>query len=405
MSVQQVVVRARGMMDKIAKEHRFTMPTDLSVRFETPVGSRGFSLEASDLVEVAAIVCRVERMLPSWRTSNRPTRIEATIPVRRPGVWRNGAGAQLQDVLRFLTDVEWVLEFRGGGGKAVSHEKSAQGVSFERVTLFSGGLDSACGAALLRLEAEITRLVSIYTRDKTHQCTLASELGHGTPCQVTVSYGKLRRRSFLTRSLLFMAVAAAVASSHDLASIHQYENGVLGLAIAPAPGVVITRHAHPEFHRRFKMVCNSVLGGNWTVTNPFLLKTKAECVSLARGVLGRTTDQILQTTQSCWYYWSNHGHKGDKRSGKACGVCIPCIVRKTALSGGEYERDLLKPKVRREAEQADFFEDLLGFVHDVSRCGDASEFYGLLDANSRILATYPSAPPLEEQFRVYKQFA
>ena len=54
----------------------------------------------------------------------------------------------------------------------------------DQIVLFSGGLDSTCGALTLREHAGRTQLVSFYTKELTLQRELAEELGFGRPTQL-----------------------------------------------------------------------------------------------------------------------------------------------------------------------------------------------------------------------------
>src|SRR5205823_3957614 len=68
--------------------------------------------------------------------------------------------------------------------------------------------------------------------------------------------------------------------------------------------------------------------------NPFLYRTKAEC--LARLVAAH--QPAVQGSVSCW--------KSSRQVCRHCGVCIPCLVRRVALEYhglrlAEYDRDLL----------------------------------------------------------------
>ena len=203
----------------------------------------------------------------------------------------------------------------------------------ERIALFSGGLDSASGVAHHRELAGRTQLVSHYSRQKSAQLRIAEAIPYGSPTQARVEGLKGRGRGFLHRSFYFLCLGAAVASTYGARRVVQYENGVLAAAIPPAPAYFMTRHAHPFVHRAAERLFGAVLGGDWTVENPFLEFTKRECYqAMAAGIGLERAAQVAGMTESCWYTHSNQylaGHK--KPNGKPCGVCIPCIVRRTAI--------------------------------------------------------------------------
>jgi hypothetical protein len=77
-----------------------------------------------------------------------------------------------------------------------------------------------------------------------------------------------------------------------------------------------------------------VLSFKLRIVNPFLYRTKAECVT---GLVSRYRD-LLPLSVSCW--------KSSRQVLPHCGECVPCLVRRIALEYNdvflaEYQRDLL----------------------------------------------------------------
>jgi hypothetical protein len=73
--------------------------------------------------------------------------------------------------------------------------------------------------------------------------------------------------------------------------------------------------------------------------------------------------EIANLTETCWYQNSNQYLGGRKKqNGVACGVCIPCIVRRTAtqVQAGQY--DLRKRSVRADEVLSREFEAYQLFV-------------------------------------------
>jgi hypothetical protein len=192
--------------------------------------------------------------------------------------------------------------------------------------------------------------VSHYSRQKTKQATLAAKLGYGPPSQARFEGLTGRGRAFYYRSLYFLTLGAAVASSYRVRKIVQFENGILATAIPPAPAYFMTRHAHPATHRLAEQLFSGVLGGDWKIENPFVARTKGECADDLVASLGeREAKELISHTETCWYLYSNQLAAGRKKPrGMPCGVCIPCIVRRAALKQNEGRYDLNKRAVQSD---------------------------------------------------------
>src|SRR5216683_333962 len=112
---------------------------------------------SADLIEVAATVYAVDRLVPRPATRDMSAglswarELRLGIPVREPQLWSAHA-RQLTELLAWLTDDTWSLEFfQFAGGTGLLDEPQAflfhtipQGAA---PALFSGGLDSAAGPA------------------------------------------------------------------------------------------------------------------------------------------------------------------------------------------------------------------------------------------------------------------
>jgi 7-cyano-7-deazaguanine synthase in queuosine biosynthesis len=332
--------------------------------------------------------------------------ITAQIPVSRLRIW-DRVQTHLQDTLKILTGTNWNISFHAENANdlpAVTVEPGAKS-QMERIILFSGGLDSACGAVLSLDASTRCRLVSVYTRDRTLQQGLAADFGHVLPCQAAIEFFG-GQRCTLTRSFLYLSVAMAVASTYQASQVFQYENGVLGNGIAPAPGMRMTRHAHPELHARLCELLRILMPEYaWRILNPFISKTKRECVHDAQQAWGEREQRLslrslLLRTQSCWYHYSNHSRVGDKTPGKECGLCIPCLVRRTALQDGSsnYCFDvvaLARRRHRKDRDRVIHLFDWFGFLEQVRMCGDEFDFYNLLTPLDRLLLGGKAARPLE----------
>jgi hypothetical protein len=313
----------------------FAIGKDVSLVLKGSLGPRGLSEAARDLVEVGLAVHQIERMLPSSAGANWPERCDVTMTVRLADLWSHGAKDALAELLRIQSNTQWSWKFEPRRGRSEGVEianTTTDPRAVERVVLFSGGLDSTSGlAAPSSASSGRTQLVSFYSKQLRLQQELAEALGFAPPTQARKvwSGAPLRGRSFFHRSFFFLCLAAAVASSYGITCIEQYENGILASAIPPLPALFMTRHAHPAVHRLAAMLFGEILGGRWSVRNPFLARTKRQCAKLL--LRKPRAHEIIARTQTCWFLESNNVRGEPKRPGIACGICVPCLVRRTAV--------------------------------------------------------------------------
>jgi Phage integrase family len=91
-----------------------------------------------------------------------------------------------------------------------------------------------------------------------------------------------------TRTFLFSAIGCVVAEMMGCARIRFFENGIMSFNLPIAPQIVgsrATRSTHPRALRQMTDFANHILGHPFEVANPFLWRTKAELVRLARSVI------------------------------------------------------------------------------------------------------------------------
>src|SRR4030088_1269088 len=169
--------------------------------------------------------------------TNPVTRFDVRIRLRKVSAWSKQATGTLTEVLNLLGYPVWNIHFEGGLTAPVPTHQTTNEGKIDQVVLFSGGLDSACGAISLRKERDSTQLVSYYTGQKSLQADLARQIGFASPVQWSLQWNKTagRGHSYFYRSFLFLALAAATAETWHVRRIFQFENGVLATAIPPSP--------------------------------------------------------------------------------------------------------------------------------------------------------------------------
>jgi 7-cyano-7-deazaguanine synthase in queuosine biosynthesis len=361
--------RVRGLTDA---KHGSWEPLPFSANFHLvlagPLGPAGLSARAQDLLTVGFSVFSIERSLSGYSGTNRAGDFEVDLELEEPQRWTRAATNALVELLAFQGDARWSWNFKKATEPVAVNSGAtlADKRTIERVLLFSGGLDSTAGIATARADATRIQLVSHYSKQKSAQLAIASAIGYGPPTQARIGRRGLssRGRSYLYRSFYFLCLGAAVASSYKIAKITQFENGVLAAAIPPAPPYFMTRHAHPIVHQHAKTLFGEIFGTTWEIDNPFLSLTKRECVVQMRKILGgKLFAELIPKTETCWYvnsYQLRANRK--KKNGVPCGVCIPCIIRRTALGTPEGHYDLNKSTVRADTMLAREFHAYSEFV-------------------------------------------
>jgi hypothetical protein len=216
-----------------------------------------------------------------------------------------------------------------------------------------------------------------------------------------------RGQSYFYRSFLFLALAAVTARSFATTQILQFENGVLAYAVPPSTSLLMTRHAHPRLHEYSASLFGAVLGGAWQISNPFRHLTKREGYERLIGQVGREEAQaIANDTETCWALRSPRSSGGRKDPGVACGVCIPCLVRRTAVPSGCFQWDLTRTAAKNHAQRGHAFWAYYNFLRQVRAIAPAQPagMLLLLDSLTRGMMTSNEAE-LAAVFRLYRRFA
>lgn len=400
----------QGLRLSLKAQHiSFDLGSDLCMTLDGQVGPLGISATGADLLDFAAAVYQIEKQLTGRQRTNPPERFELRMQLRNPIAWNDQAVVAAGNMLHLLGNAVWTVDFKPGLRAPIPAHRREGDRSVTQVALLSGGVDSTCGVASLQVQASSTQLVSFYTRQKTLQRNIASNLGFSLPSQWYMNWAGEpgRGHSFHYRSFLFLALAAVVAESWGARTIFQFENGVLATAIPPASSWMMTKHAHPLLHQAAADLFSALFGGDWHIQNPFLLLTKQECVhGLVKSIGEPKALRLLSKTETCWFHWSNRVVGGKKPPGVPCGLCIPCIVRRTAIPHEVYEYDLRRDNIKNDTKKGLAFRSYFGFLDRVIRAGRApTRFYALLPAAGRDLVGLGKSIPLNDLHRLFLKFA
>lgn len=355
-----------------------------------------------DLLEIAAYVFAADQALTrggvvkfdygdSWRR-----KLRFVIPVRCLAVWQRPAiQLALVAALEFLTDDEFEFEFRQATDPAMPEQYlvdcvAPSGTEFQEVILFSGGLDSLCGAVeQLLVKGHRGVLVShrsssrVFGRQQAlfntlHQ--LATEKSRPLPLHVnvTVNKGKDHNRDFnqRSRSFVFASIAAVVARQIGLPRIQFYENGCTSLNLPVSPeliGARASRTTHPQTLALFGELFSLLFDVPFQVQSPYQLCTKSE-------ILGRLREQghadLCKLTCSCGTVW------GAQEDRPHCGHCSQCVERRVSVLAagltdeqdppGRYASDPLTGE--RDGPGLTFAERYVGTAREVEKIASARAF-------------------------------
>ncbi len=336
-----------------------------------------------DLLIIAATVWAADtRVLRKIYSEDRWTRqIKLYIPVSDPSAW-SGMGTHLSMMLKFLTGDSWTFCFRSRPDSCrllARIPASLAPSSPDAVALFSGGLDSLIGAIDLLSRYKTPILISHYwsgAASAAQQRVLQSmEQHYGKEAFISIrSRIGFDKQSLCTegveptqrsRSFLFYAMAALAANAlPTLNKVIVPENGLIALNVPLDPlrlGALSTRTTHPFFLDCMTEL-TSIFDQKITFENPYCFKTKGEMVRECQNI--QFLSKIACRSMSC------SAPEKIRRKGERpqhCGYCVPCLIRRAALSAGlpvddktKYWLDDLhaRPLISTKAEGKDIWSFL-----------------------------------------------
>ena len=295
--------------------------------------------QAIDLVRIAGGAYLADRL--SGRPSAFTRRLQLTVEVADPAPWEGEAINQLAQLLFWLTGDTWDLQLIQD---PTSPEAAVDEFSdrVESVALLSGGLDSYLGGLhLLSTSSEPPLFVGHYdtaTAVRRAQNTVHSWLQEAytpPPSYTQIEFTQVadkKESSSRSRSLLFVALGAAIASARHASTLFVPENGFTSLNLPLHPnraGALSTRSTHPETFYRVNTLLRT-LGLAITVTNPFADYTKGEEMRLVAGSHPPTGwDRVAGLTVSCSKLDGARIKGGN--STLNCGLCYACVTRRGAF--------------------------------------------------------------------------
>lgn len=355
-----------------------------------------------DLLRVGRAVYLADRAVRrSASIGNILRRFEVTIPVQEHERL-SAVAPELERLAEFATCDVWRLEFtplppHHAEGE-VRAPRRGEPPAVEVVALFSGGLDSLCGAARLAAESKRSLFVTHSPPGRENAESLVGDvyaaLGRDRPgseafaayrLETRETTGNARRAMFpehsrRSRPFFFLCLAAATAVRAAAARVWMNENGALALSLpirADTHGPSMARQAHSFMLHGFTEVLAKLEPGGGpppVFDNPFIERTKGEaCLELeaAGRLAGRAMSCEYTGHQRALFLRWLRDHPRRRREfgrGPQCGLCIPCLVRRAALRRADIEDP-----------GSAYFADAPHLVQVVARRGNAVAPFGTKD--------------------------
>jgi hypothetical protein len=274
------------------------------------------------------------------------------LPVRDPGLWMP-VTATIVRLLSFLTGDHWDLQLRPRtrSDSPGQHQLGPLPTPLPTaVCLFSGGLDSYAGAVDVLERGEFVALVGQYhdgiTSQAQKETCLALErfyAGRMLPLRFRVQpptrLTGQKENTMRGRSILFLGLGMAVATALGPGvPLVVPENGFISLNVPltnARTGSLSTRTTHPHLMALFREVF-AALGLDCPLELPYRFFTKGELLDSTRNPEALRAG--IPKTLSCAHPSVARFHGG--RPDQHCGYCVPCLIRRAALSAvGQDDED------------------------------------------------------------------
>jgi len=321
---------------------------------------------AFDFFLIASIVYGIDNLITRYEFSvNGWTReIRVTFPVKNILKWRESTQV-LTETLNFLTGDLWDISFKELEARPIflsdnKKEKKYNKSDYAYVSLLSGGLDSLVGAIdLLEFVKPNNKLLLVSHFDSNSagpnkdQTTLKNYLGEKyknksdwIQAKIYLSHHDVDgekieiETSYRSRSLLFIAIGVYLKSSlKHISNLTIPENGTISLNYPMTPSrssSLSTRTTHPYLFLKVQELFDT-LNLKSKIENPYSIQTKGEIISHCKSL--PILRGIFEYSVSC----SKSGRKmnwDNKVGTKHCGVCIPCIYRRSGLHKSNLDNQL-----------------------------------------------------------------
>lgn len=308
------------------------------------------------------------------------------MPVRHPKKW-NELKAHFENLLRFLTGDQWMIYFRKRDKSYSTPEPEQKTLgntsNSNVVSLFSGGLDSYIGAIDLIKQGKRPLLVghhslgggptSVAQTKAIEKIKLRYE-NRATFLHLWVSpkKGEHRASEITTRgrSIMFIGLALLCTKGAGCSQLFVPENGFISLNVPltrSRSGSFSTRTTHPYYIWLLQKIFNH-LQLKVELVLPYKFKTKGEMI--AECLDQESIKDALKGTMSCSHPGVNRWLRGGNPNAH-CGYCVPCIIRKGAVSLSRRDPTRYSYKLDKKLSE-NRAQDLKAFKMAISKMKEES---------------------------------
>lgn len=393
---------------------------------------RGIDSVMHDFLEIASYVYVGDQYISrggsrSFDYGNRWHRkLYYHIPVCEYEIWNDPAIKELlSDALSFAAGESYQFEFTKRDKRQRPDYLTFDGTStddpnFEKVVMFSGGLDSFSGALEEVLTDKRICLVSHHSNNK--PLNLQSELhaylvdlqkanSGPKPLYIPVEINKdkrmTREKSQRTRSFLFAVLGTIIANYEKLDEVTFFENGVVSCNL-PWDGQTLqaraTRTTHPKLLESLSMLVSELLEKRFVFINPYFELTKKEVIDR---MVNCQQQALIRNTRSCAsaIYQNPQTH---------CGTCSQCIDRRFASLAAQclehdpwliYKTNIFTDAIQTTEDRA-MATGFAGFTVQTEGSTKDSFFRKYLSEICEIITCFPDKKAaMESVFSLHQRYA
>ncbi|MFB7320627.1 hypothetical protein QRD88_01135 [Bacillus safensis] len=348
------------------KKNKSNVKTDMEQLWRR-FGLKSLTTINEDFLIIASSIFCADKRIPRKNFSDNWTRtLNLSIPVLEVEKW-NSVKEELEYAISFLSGDKWRFEFRPTElrfrADKINTKNLIDAGKYDSVSLFSGGLDSFCGALTLSEKERNTlflgfkeyslltnRQRELFESIDDYYTKVESELllfnvNPLAPVQRGEKSEKLSvESSSRSRSLLFIAGAMSVASIiGEETPVYIPENGFIGVNVPltdSRAGSCSTRTTHPIFINSLNLILGKV-GIRNRISNFYWNKSKGEILEEHQN--NKVFKHYAYRTLSCSHPCLSRYDK--KKSDRVvtpcnCGYCYPCLIRKASfINIGNDETD------------------------------------------------------------------
>lgn len=298
-----------------------------------------------DIMSLATMVymadTRIARALHGQDSWTRE--IELEIPVSNVSLWETQV-ATIERMLKFLTGDYWKITLSNRTWLFYKPEKVGEKTNkYDRVTLFSGGMDSLISTINLMEDRKNTLLISHAGEGltKNAQENIVNKLNevYTDVLHTWMDLWMVFPNDYIpeggndnnTRSRSFLFIAFGVFAMTGMDNVNELmvpENGLIALNVPldeTRVGSFSTRTTHPFY----LSLWNELLFGlslKLRVKNSYWNKTKGEMATECKN------KEVLYETMKISFSCSSPGKaRWRGLSPQHCGYCVPCIIRRAAM--------------------------------------------------------------------------